>query len=196
MFLVVGQLYRAAPFGLVNGLLHRIGDFVGIHNHLAVEVSGCATYGLYERAARAQESFLVCVEYGNEADFGQVETLAQQVHAYQHVEHPGAEVVENTDAVHGLDVRVDVGRLDFHLCEIVVELLGHTLGQGSDKGALAAFYAFVYFHHQVVDLVERRPYGDKGVEQPGRTDYLFHHHTLAFFQFEICRSGRYVDGLV
>ena len=89
MLFVVGQLNRAAAFGLVDGLLHGVGDFVGIHYHLTVEVTCGAADGLGERAVAAQEAFFVGVENSHERHLGQVEAFAEQVDADEHIKLSG-----------------------------------------------------------------------------------------------------------
>src|SRR5690606_25506981 len=59
VLLVVGDLFGPAPFGLVDGLAHRVGDVVGVHVHLAGHVAGGAADGLDQAACRAQETLLV-----------------------------------------------------------------------------------------------------------------------------------------
>ena len=85
VFFVVFQLERAATVGFIDGFLHRSGDSVGIHNHLAVEVTRGTASRLGERAVAPQKALFVGIDDGNERHFGQVETLAQQVHANQHI---------------------------------------------------------------------------------------------------------------
>ena len=75
--LVVGDLLLAAAGRLVHGALHGAGDLVGIEDDLAVDVSRRAPDGLDEGRFRAQETFLVGVEDGDEAAFGDVEAFAQ-----------------------------------------------------------------------------------------------------------------------
>ena len=82
---VVGDLLLAAAVGLVDRVLHRVGELVGVHVHLARDVAGGAADGLDERGRRAQEALLVGVEDRDERHLGQVEALAQQVDADEHV---------------------------------------------------------------------------------------------------------------
>ena len=49
---------------------------------------------LDQRRLPAQEALLVGIEDGHQRDLGQVEPLAQQVHAHQHVEHALAKVAQ------------------------------------------------------------------------------------------------------
>ena len=73
-------------FGLVDRQPHRVGDLVGVHDDLARHVARRAADRLDERAVVAQEALLVGVEDRDERDLGQVEALAQQVDADEHVE--------------------------------------------------------------------------------------------------------------
>ena len=69
MFLIVGKLDSTSSCGLVNGLLHRVCNLVGIHDDCAVEVTGGSTDSLGQRAVASEETFLVGIEYGHKGDF-------------------------------------------------------------------------------------------------------------------------------
>ena len=88
MSLVILHLFHSPTTGLVDGELHGGGDGVGIHDDLAIDVSGSAPCGLRETAMAAQETFLVGIEDGHEGYFGQVQTLTQQVDAHQDIVDP------------------------------------------------------------------------------------------------------------
>src|SRR5690625_1839887 len=62
VLLVVRQLLGPAAVGLLDRLRHRVGHGVGIHVHLARDVTGGAPDGLDEGGGRAQEALLVRVE--------------------------------------------------------------------------------------------------------------------------------------
>ena len=62
MFLVVFQLLSTSALGFVDGELHGSGDGVGIHNDLAVDVSGSAPCSLRQAAMTSEEALLVSVE--------------------------------------------------------------------------------------------------------------------------------------
>ena len=74
---VVCQLTHAAALGGIDSALHRLGDAVGIHYDLAVEVAGGAAHGLCQRPVAAQEALFVGIEYSHERHLGQVEALGQ-----------------------------------------------------------------------------------------------------------------------
>ena len=63
----------------------RLRALVGVHDDAAVDVARGAADRLDQRRLAAQEAFLVGVEDGDERHLGQVEALAQEVHADQHV---------------------------------------------------------------------------------------------------------------
>jgi hypothetical protein len=72
---------------------------VGVEDHLAVDVARGAADGLDQRGLAAQEAFLVGVEDRDQRAFGNVEALAQQVDADQHVERAEAQVADDLDAL-------------------------------------------------------------------------------------------------
>ena len=84
-----------------------------------------------------RKPFLVGVEYGDEAAFGNVEALAQQVDADQHVERAEAQVAQDLDALQRVDVGVHVAHAHASLVQIFGQVLGHALGQHGDQRAVA-----------------------------------------------------------
>src|SRR5690606_9165769 len=118
--LVIGDLLFAAAGRLVHRALHGASDLVGIEDDLAVDVSRRAADGLHQRRLRTQKTFLVGIEDGDEAAFGNVEAFAQQVDADQHVESAEAEVPDDLDALQRVDVRVHVA----HANPLLVQVFG------------------------------------------------------------------------
>ena len=91
----------------------------------------------------------------------------------------------------GVDVAVDVGRLDFEVEEVVVELLGHALGEGGDEGALVALYAQLDFFEKMVDLVHRRHHAYGRIEKARGAYDLLDHDALAALELIVGWSGAY-----
>ena len=195
MKLVVFHLLLSAPVGFVDGLLHGLGDRVGIHDHQTVDVAGGPAGGLGQGAAAAQEPFLVRVEDGYERNCRDVEAFAQQVDPDQHVEQAVLEVLDDLHAFGRVDVGVDVAAADAGPGEIAVELLGHALGQRGDQDALVALGPYADFLHQVVDLVLGRADLNGRVQQAGRADNLLDDKAFRFFELIVGRCGGDVDAL-
>ena len=149
---VVRRLDGPPPVGLVDRDLHRLGDPVGVHDHLAADVPGRAPDHLDQRPGRAQEPLLVGVEDRDEGHLGQVDALAQQVDADQHVEHAEAQVTQDRDALERVDLAVEVLDLDAELLEVVGQVLGHLLGERRDQRPLPALDPRPDLLEQVVDL--------------------------------------------
>ena len=61
------------------------------------DVAGGAPDDLDERPGAAQEALLVGVEDGDQGDLGQVDALAQQVDAHEHVVDAQAQVAQDLD---------------------------------------------------------------------------------------------------
>ena len=97
--LIPRHLLLAPPVGLGNGALHRSGHAVGIKDHTAVHIASGAADGLDQRSLRAKEAFLVGIEDGDQRAFRDVEALAQQVDADQHVEGAEPQVADDLDAL-------------------------------------------------------------------------------------------------
>ena len=172
MLLVVSHLLLAAAARLVYGSLHALGYRVGIHYHRSVQVTSRTASGLSERAVRAQEAFLVGVEYSHERHFRQVESLTQQVHTHKHVDVALAQVLEYAHTVHRVHIGVYVVHTHVLVQQIRRQLLRHALGQRSHEHTLVALHSLLYLLHQVVYLVECRAHDYLRVKQSRRTDYL------------------------
>ena len=171
---VVGDLLLPAAVGLLDGLLHRRGDLVGVHVDLAGDVARRAADGLDQRGARAQEALLVGVEDRHQGHLGQVEALTQEVDADQDVELAGAQFAQQLDTAQRVDVAVQVAHLDAEFQEVVREVLGHLLGERGDQDALVLLRARADLVHQVVDLALGRLDDDLRVDEAGGADDLLH----------------------
>ena len=160
VLLVVGDLPHTATVGLVDGLAHRVGSLVGVHDDRARYVAGRATDGLDQRAVRAQEPLLVGVEDGHQRYLGQVQSLSQQVDAYDDVDLAFAQFAQQFDAPQRVDVGMQVFDLDAAFQQVVGQILGHLLGQCRHQRALVFVDAVLDLGEQVVDLPLGRAHVD------------------------------------
>ena len=112
-------LARAAPLGLVDRRPHGVGHHVGVHDDAPVDVARRAARGLDQRARRSQKAFLVGVENRDQRHLGQVQPLAQQVDADEHVEDAAPQVAQDLDALERVDVGVQVAHLDAELLVVL-----------------------------------------------------------------------------
>ncbi len=149
---VVLDLLLASPRGLGHRPLHRAGDLVGVEDDLAVDVARGAADGLHQRGLGAQEPFLVGVEDGDEAALGNIEALAQEIDADQHVERAEAEVADDLDALQRLDVGMHVADAHALLVQVLGEILGHALGEHGDERAVALERDLADLAEEIVDL--------------------------------------------
>ncbi len=169
---VVGLLLLAPAVGLVDRRLHAVGHVVGIEDGAAVDIARGAADGLDQRGARAQIALLVGVEHRDQRAFRDVEPLAQQVDADQHVEHAKPQVADDLDALHRVDVGMHVAHAEAVLVEVFGQRLGHLLGQRGDQHALAPWRRVAAFGHQIVDLVLDRADDAGRVDEAGRPHHL------------------------
>ena len=116
---VVGLLDRAPPVRLVDRDLHRLGDPVGVHDHLAAGVARRPADHLDQRPGRAQEALLVGVEDRDQGHLGQVDALAQEVDPDEDVEDAEPQVAQDRDPLERVDLAVEVLDLDPELLEVV-----------------------------------------------------------------------------
>ena len=151
---------------------HRVGDAVGVHHHLTADVAGGAADHLDQRRLGAEEAFLVGVEDAHQRHLGQVEALAQEVDADQHVELSEAERTQDLDALDGVDVGVQIAHPQTLLEQVLGEILRHLLGERGDQHTLALADTVVDQLDQVVDLALGRFDDHLGVDEPGRAHDL------------------------
>ncbi len=193
--LVVGDLLGPAPLGLVDGLLHRLGDGVGVHVHLAGDVAGGAADGLNQAARGPQEAFLVGVQDRHQRHLGQVEALTQQVDADQHVVLAQPQLAQQLHPAQRVDLGVQVAHPDAHLQQVVGEVFGHLLGQRRDQHPFVGLGALADFADQIVDLPLGRLDHHLGIDQPGGADHLLDELAAGLAEFVRARGGRQVDRL-
>src|SRR5664279_458834 len=136
VLLVVGELDLAAAIGLGDRGAHRACLLVGVHQHGPVHVARGPADGLDQRGLPAQEALLVGVQDRHQRDLRQIQALAQQVHADEHVVLAQSQVADDLDALQRVDLRVQVARLEAHLQQVLGEVLAHLLGQRRDQHAL------------------------------------------------------------
>ena len=132
---------------------------------LPADVAGGAADGLDEGARRAQEAFLVGVQDGHQRHLGQVEALAQEVDAHEHVELAQAQVAQDLHPLEGVDVGVEVAHPHPEVVVVLGEVLGHALGEGGDEHALLALGPHADLGQEVVHLALDRPDVHRGVDE-------------------------------
>ena len=149
---------------------------------MAVDVARGAADGLDQRGLRAQKAFLVGVEDRHQRALRNVEALAQQVDADQHVEGAEPQIADDLDALKRLDVGVHVAHADALLVHVLGQILGHALGERSDQHAIAVRHHLARLVDQVVDLRRGGAHLDRGVDQAGGPDHLLDEGALRLLQ--------------
>ena len=89
----------------------------------------------------------------DQAAFGDVEALAQQVDADEHVVDPEPQVADQLDALERLDVGVHVAHAQARLVHELGQVLGHALGQRGDERAVAHLRGLAALVDAVLHLV-------------------------------------------
>ena len=173
MLLIIRVLNLAAAGGFVHGRAHGGGDFVGVKKHPALGVSRGAADGLNEARLRAEEAFFICVQNRNERHLRQIQTLAQEVDANEHVELCHAQIADDLHALHGSNIRVHIAHANSVFGEVFCQVLGHFFGQRGDQGPLALRGRGVDFADQIVDLPFDRADEDLRVKKTSGADELF-----------------------
>ena len=103
---VEGLLHLAAARGLVEHLLHRLGDPIRVHDDPPLRVASGAAAGLEQTLSLAQEPLLVGVKNRHQAHLGEVEPLSQEVDPHEDVEDAVPQISQDLDTLEGVHVRV------------------------------------------------------------------------------------------
>ena len=90
---------------------------------------------------------------------------------------------------------MDIGRADTIAAQVLVHLLRHSLGEGSDQHTFFAFHTLTNLLHEVIDLVIQRTHLYLRVKQARRADKLVNDDTLGATQFVVCWGGGYIHRL-
>ena len=154
-----------------------------------------------QAALGAQKAFFVGIQNGDQRDFRQINALAQQVDAHQHVKRAQAQITQNFDPLHRVHIAVDVAHFDAVVGEVIGQLLGHAFGQGGDEHALVFLDPNANFLQHIVHLARRGTHLDFRIDQAcgahqllddsacmglfvlGRRGRDEHHLAHAFFEF-------------
>ena len=96
---IILQLDASSAGGFVDGLLHAVCNIICIHDYLAVHVSCSTTRSLRQRTVTAQEALFISIQDGYKRNFRKVETLTQQVDAYQDIINASSQVVHDLHSI-------------------------------------------------------------------------------------------------
>ena len=122
MRLVVGHLLLPAAVRLGDGAFHAARHLVGVKDDLSIHVARGAPYRLDQRRFRAQKAFLVRIQNGDQRDLRNVQPLAQEVNADQHVERAESKVADDFNALQCVHIGVHIT----HLESLLVGVLGQS----------------------------------------------------------------------
>ena len=149
---VICHLLLASAFGLNYCALHRRGNGVGIHDNLAVRVSRRASYRLYQRCFGAQEALLVGIKNYDERNLRNIQSLAQQVYAYEHIKLTEAQIADNFHSFYRINIVVHIAHFYAEVFEIIRQIFRHLLCERSQKNALFALDSYIYLGYNIVYL--------------------------------------------
>jgi len=116
---IVSFLERAPSCRFVDRLAHRFGDSFGIQQHTPFGVAAGSSYGLDERSLGAQKPLLVGVQDRHQRHLGQVQPLAEQVDAHQHVDLDEPQLAQQLDPAQRVDLEVQVSPPDAQPQQVV-----------------------------------------------------------------------------
>src|SRR4029077_8949366 len=152
-------------------------------------VARTAADGLNQSGSAAEVTLFIRVENGHQRNFRQIQALAQEIDANQHVEDATAEIAQNADALERLDFRMQIAAAHADFAEIFGEIFRHAFGERSDQDALALFGASANLFEQIVDLPLDRAHLNLRIDQARGTDYLLDDHASRASEFVGAGSG-------
>ena len=164
MGFVIGLLNGAPAVGLVYGVSHGIGNFVGIEDHQAIGISRCPACGLGQGAIVAEETFFIGIEDSDEGHLWQIESFAEQVNADQHIELAQSKIAQDFHPFHRIHFGVDISHAYIESAQVLGQFFRHAFSQGSNQHPFVSFSAFVYFFEEVINLVETGSHFDRRIE--------------------------------
>ena len=191
---VIGFLLVAPAIGFRDRVIQRIRHFIGVEQHPPVHIPRSAADGLHQRGGGAQIAFLIGVEDRDERAFGDVEPLAQQVDANQHIKGADAQIADDFNPFQRIDVGMNVANAQTGFMHVFGQRFGHLLRQGGDEGAIARGGRRLRLGDHVVHLGFGRPDDANRVDQPGRADHLFDEHPIGPRQLPFSRRRGNEDG--
>ena len=189
MLLVVRFLNASSPLGLVYGRFHGLAYPVGIHYDSAVHISRGAADGLYQRCFCTQETFFVSVQYGDQRNLRDIQTLSQQVYSYENVEYAHPQVSDYFKPFQRIYLGMEISYLDVHAFEIVGQTFGHLLGKRGYEYSLAFSCSLLDFSYEMVYLAVGRMNFDRRIQEPCRSYYLLGVYAAGLFPLVWCRRG-------
>ena len=171
--LVVCYLLCPASFGLIDSTLHGIGDRIGIHYDVTVSVSCSPANGLDKRSRAAKETLLICIEYCNKTDFGDIQAFAKKIYTDQYIEFTESEVSNNLHSLNRFYIGMHVSDADADRIQMLCQHLRHALCQRRCKHSVTLLSSFPDLTYKVIYLTRYRPHIDLRINQSCRSDYLF-----------------------
>jgi hypothetical protein len=196
VFLIVGELLRAAVLGGGEEILDALSQDISVENHFPVQMARSAARSLDQTRGGTEVAFLVGIENGDEGDFGKIETFAKEVNADEDVELAFAKGTENFDALDGVDLAVEITNIDADIAEVISEFLGGSLGERRDEDALLPFDTGAGLVDEIVDLTLEGFHRDHRIDKAGGTNDLFGDAADSPLEFLGLGSGADVDGLI
>jgi hypothetical protein len=95
-------------------------------------------------ALNAENPSLSASKIATSETSGMSKSLAQQVNTDQNIENAQPKVTNNLYPLYSIDVRMEVSNFDIVVVEIVAQLLGHALGEGSNEDPFLQGDSFIY----------------------------------------------------
>ena len=159
-----------------------------------MSVTRGAAHRLNERATVAEEALLIRIKNRHERDLRNVEALAKEVDAHEHVDLAHAQIANDIHAVERRSVRVHVVNLKSLVKEMVRKVLRHALCERRHQDALLRGNARTNLLRQVINLATDGAHVNQRIKQAGRADDLLD-RLLANLLLVVSGCGRDIDEL-
>ena len=126
---------------------------------------------------------------------GRSSPLPQEIDPHEDVELATAQISKNFNTFECVYVAVKVADPYAELAVVFGEVFRHALRQSGDEDALVTCNTRTDLTEQVVDLMLRWANVQLGIEEPRRTNHLFHDDTAGVFDLPISWRRTHVNDL-
>ena len=125
-----------------------------------------------QRRFAAQKPFLVGIQYCDEPTFWNIETLTQQVDAYQHIIYAAPKVTDQFNTLQRFDIAVHVPHPKPGLVHELGQILRHAFCQRGDQRAETSLCRFAAFVDAILHLIFDRFNFDRWINKASRANNL------------------------
>ena len=148
-----------------------------------------------QRRFAAQKPLLVGIQDRDQPTFWNIETLTQQVDAYQHVIYAASKVTDQFNTLQRFDIAVHVPHPKPGLVHELGQILRHAFGQRGDKRAETSLGRFTAFVDAILHLIFNRLNFDRWINEASRANNLLGKYAAGLLHLPSARCRGNAHGL-